>query len=384
MKYMLLIPLIALACQDRGPYLVPEADVTWYGVEEDYPSKPADDCGEEEIFGDGIDQDCDGSDGLAFTNVVLPPGTDPMGWQWRDDLLAMGGPMRVETGRMVGHTLYFEEGITGEPSHQIRTAYGYLPEVIGEPRRLWLDQGPLDLILTSDGDTRELQVWSDIGLIYTDHRETEATAVDGAVAGHALYAVTCGGGELRYRQVDLWTGTVTVEDQLESEADRCALFAHGGQIRVITGVSAGGLLEKYDLSEIGFEAWMPVYSHEIPVEQIASASADGEAFWGIVMEGRVLAFSSTGYAGWVLGEGDALTDLTLSSDGAGGVAAAWSDASGDVTLVGGRWGAELSGTRMQTAGAPEAVNVGISSRGIAVAAWEAGSVQLGRALRPQP
>ena len=333
-----------------------------------------------DVFGDGVDQDCDAAD-LRLDEVAVPPNTDPHDWRWSPDLRQLGGAMTIESGATAGHTLNFEGGFGSPLTSQDRVVYGDLPPVSTRPRRLWASQGPVDVIATSEAGGSTLEVYAATGVIAVlEGPQGGYAGVDGWVGDDDVaHVVACGNGELRYLALDL-TGEAVLDDvRAVSPADTCAVLAPAGQVMVLETVSTGAPLVRWKIGEDGFTDYLRL-AEEVAPSAFVSASDEGGALFAFVEGERVTAISASGVA-HSLGDGQAIHAIGLDVDAQGDAALVWADAAGEVYAAAGGFPGDLVSTRIDVEVWPEQVGVGLTPGEVDVSIWDGEDLLLARGVR---
>lgn len=301
------------------------------------------------------------TDGWTLDLLSAPPGTDPAGWRWREDLGALGGVLTTEGGRLVGHTVVLDaQGLVS----QHRDTYGALDPLVGVPRRLWDEQVPIDWFATGGGETTTLHAWADGARLVESVVDARLGAVDAHLADDGwLDAVACGDGALLAIAFDLEGSSEPITDTLAMDLDRCALLAPGDVRMVIAGSSTGGPLWRWIVSEEGFTDSLRLAEEVAPVH-LATASSGEDGWLAVAEPDRILVFSADGVAASLAA--DRVVALAIDGDGAGGLAVAWAEEDGQVHVAMGPH-PDLERTRLGAHGAVDGIAVGLRVEGAAVA-----------------
>jgi hypothetical protein len=334
--------------------------------------------GAAEIFGDEVDQDCDGRFDARLDRIDTPARTVPLDWRWGGDLRSLGGVVVTATGDLAAQELVLDPEFGGGVTAKTRVDYGPGLGVVGATRAV-VDGAVVDLVLqdghlvawrSEDGVASSLDV-GEFGFGSFD-LESLATA-DG------LWVVGCGpdGIGAVLLGADLQT---LAWHELQADAAHCAPMASDGGLQVLIADSAEDSIARWRLTaEAGFTDRLRLARNVVP-DRVRAASNSTGSVLAFHDRGRILVFDRDGN-GAVVGDDAATATYDVALSEAGDLLVAWTDVDGHAWAAIGALRGELVALDLAEGLLADDVAAGVIDDELAVAVQEGASVLLMRARR---
>lgn len=337
---------------------------------------PTDPCDAPEIFGDGIDHDCDGHPDARVDRFDAPARTAPLSFAWADDLRSLGGLVILPTGELVSQDLFLDEGFGGRVVLKRRSDYG---PAQGAELGVRLD-GPLDLVARAG----QIQAWTPdrhTGSLHWAAPLLAPTGLDAAHDASGTWIVACDGAEVTVFHLELGPPATARSWTLDHPATTCALLAptdNAHPVLVTAGLDAP--IERWILDpQSGLTDWLRLADRASPA-RLATASRDTNAAFAFRHRDRLMVFDRSAN-GTVLGERvSERFDLAIAPDGT--VLVAWLDAQDQLWAALGDARDDLIVRPLGTFEGAQSVSAGLADDELGIAVLQGPSLWLVRALRP--
>lgn len=279
--------------------------------------------GADEWFGDDVDQDCDGRLDARRDTFDLPSRTEVASFDWGPELRTLGGVLVQPTGAAVAQDLELAPRFGGEVVLKRRSTYA---APAGELTAVRLP-GPVDLLADDSG----LTAWSPDG-----PEGTRLWARPDLVPGRfdaalqheeagAAWVLSCEGGGVELRALDLQSGQDRASATLDQSVDACALLGHRDGAPVIL-LTLDQTLERWVYTSEGFTDRLVLARNlgEAEVHAVGGVEA-GVLAW---LEDGVITVLDRDARGVRLGEGHATDRYDIAITAGGDLVASWVDTDG--------------------------------------------------------
>jgi hypothetical protein len=331
--------------------------------------------GAAEVFGDDLDQDCDGSLDAHRDQLDAPARTVFLDGSWSRDLRQLGGPVQTSTGRLLGWELTLAPTFGGGVEVKTRTDYGEAPEDLAAIRILD-EAGALDLV-HADGTLSAYRPDPPTArAAWTTELLTEGP-LDAAADPDGLWVVTCDGATVEVIRrhpdgaVDGWT--------LERPAHTCALLGGPGDPQVLL-IGEALPLERWVLDpDTGFGDRLTL-AERADLTEVRTDSGPVGAALALFDEGEILVFDRGG-EGAILGDGAATDRFDVAVDETGEVLVSWLDEAGTLWAAVGPLPGPIEAVALADDLDADAIYARLTADELAIAVLGGPRLSLFRALR---
>lgn len=336
----------------------------------------ADPCDQDEIFGDGVDQDCDGTVDVKVDTWDAPARTDTLTLQWSNDLRALGGVIELPTGTLSAQELTFDEGFGGDVILKERSDYAQAQGWV-RAHRVDLD-GPVDLV--ADGAT--LTAFRPEGSTGTAAWSGDWPAdagPDALVTEDGVWALGCDGAAATFERLDLELGSSLQSGTVDTPATDCVMLGEADGLPVVV-LTVGGALERWVLDpSSGFTDRLVLASAEEGTS-VKTATSGGVSVLAYLDDGDVRVLNNRG-EGLILGDGTAAGPFAVGLDPQGDLLTAWTDADGTIWAALGSPPGPVTSVALAPVEGAEALAVGLNNDELAIAVQQDSALTFLRALR---
>jgi len=336
--------------------------------------QPLDPCDLPEVFGDGIDSDCDGHPDARIDYFEAPARTAPLTFAWADDLRSLGGLLVLPTGELVAQDLFLDDGFGGRVVLKRRSDYGPASDA-----RLGVRlEGPLDIVARAG----QLQAWTPdrhTGSLHWSAPLDAPTGLDAAHGPGGTWIVACDGAEITATHLALGPPATALTFALDHPATTCALLTAEDRPLLITAAQDAPI-ERWVLDpQLGLTDWLRIADRTTP-DRLVTASHQAHAAFAFTRRNELLVFDRSA-TGTVLGQGvSERFDLAIGPDGA--VLITWLDDQDLLWVALGSLPDGLIVRPIATFEGAQFVTAGIADDEIGVAVLQGPTLALVRALRP--
>ena len=335
-----------------------------------------------EMFGDGLDQNCNGDEDLDRSDIALPGSIGRISWAVHRDALSAGGPARLETGEIGGIEASLVDGAEREFRWTSYPTTGFLLEA---SRRVGGDGGVVDLLALEEFDTDRIEAWQHKQdgeaaqvMVMEPPQDTMIHSVDGLVVDdNRLYVVACSDASMFFTVVDLAQSAIVLETDWVAPSTQCRMLSSENQPMVVTLDSVTGTLNRWRLSDEGpFDALEMATGLE--AETLVTSSAGRQGYFALIEGGDVLLFSGAG-DGHVLGSAGEADEVHLVVRSDGALAVSWSaePAMSQIAVGGSQW--DLGVSSVGSSSKPVGIGLGQSTDQFRVLFEGDGAVEVGLA-----
>ena len=284
--------------------------------------------GAHEIFGDELDQDCNGEDNVQVDVVDLPDRIEGKGWRWGDDLRTLGGVIQTEGDRLAAQELGFDGGF-GEPLRSKRRSdYREHPAAPVQAVRASTSDGPVDVLAWPSDEGMQVEVWRPAGrtgeqidgLTWSLSESKLDAMID---EDGLLWMAGCGDDGVAIELIDPSGGTAMGSWTLPGPTTSCTLMAPSGRPTLL--VAQDGSLVRWRLSiDAGPDDWMRI-AEDLEVVDVRAVTHGKDGTWAMLeADGWITVFDGAGN-GTLAGEGQATAIYDLATTGQGEVSVVWLD-----------------------------------------------------------